>query len=45
MMANSLTSPEYIALTEMLKEEHNVMMLNPLGNDLSRCASRCCFQD
>ena len=35
MMANSLTSPEYIALTEMLQEKHNVMMLNPLSNDLS----------
>src|SRR6218665_1898235 len=35
MMANSLTSPEYIELTEMLKEEHNVTMLNPLSSDLS----------
>ena len=35
MMANSLTSPEYIALTNMLQEEHNVAMLNPLSNDLS----------
>lgn len=35
MMANSLTSPEYIQLSEMLKEEHNVTMLNPLSNDLS----------
>ena len=35
MMANSLTSPEYIALTEMLKIEHNVTMLNPLSADLS----------
>ncbi|WP_298221792.1 phenylalanine--tRNA ligase subunit beta [Flavobacterium sp.] len=35
MMANSLTSPEYVALSEMLKEEHNVTMLNPLSNDLS----------
>ncbi|HMI06519.1 MAG TPA: phenylalanine--tRNA ligase subunit beta [Flavobacterium sp.] len=35
MMANSLTSPEYIALTEMLQEAHNVTMLNPLSNDLS----------
>ena len=35
MMANSLTSPEYVALTEMLQEEHNVTMLNPLSNDLS----------
>jgi phenylalanyl-tRNA synthetase beta chain len=35
MMANSLTSPEYAKLSENLKEEHNVMMLNPLSNDLS----------
>lgn len=35
MMANSLTSPDYVQLSEMLKEEHNVTMLNPLSNDLS----------
>lgn len=35
MMANSLTSPEYIKLSDKLKEEFNVMMLNPLSNDLS----------
>ena len=35
MMANSLTSPEYIALSENLKEEFNVQMLNPLSSDLS----------
>lgn len=35
MMANSLTSPDYVQLTEMLKEENNVTMLNPLSNDLS----------
>ena len=35
MMANSLTSPEYVALSAMLKEEHNVTMLNPLSADLS----------
>jgi len=35
MMANSLTTPEYIQLSELLKEEHNVTMLNPLSNDLS----------
>jgi phenylalanyl-tRNA synthetase beta chain len=35
MMANSLTSPEYVSLSEMLKEEHNVVMLNPLSSDLS----------
>jgi len=35
MMANSLTTPDYIKLSENLKEEHNVLMLNPLSNDLS----------
>ncbi len=35
MMANSLTSPEYIQLSEVLKEEHTVSILNPLSNDLS----------
>ena len=35
MMANSLTSPEYTALSEQIKDEHNVLMLNPLSNDLS----------
>ena len=35
MMANSLTSPDYIKLSEMLKEEYNVLMLNPLSSDLS----------
>ena len=35
MMANSLTTPEYIGLSELLKEEYNVSMLNPLSNDLS----------
>ncbi len=35
MMANSLTTPEYIKLSEQLKEEHNVKILNPLSNDLS----------
>ncbi|WP_442787840.1 phenylalanine--tRNA ligase subunit beta [Flavobacterium suncheonense] len=35
MMANSLTSPEYVSLSEKLKEEHNVLMLNPLSSDLS----------
>jgi phenylalanyl-tRNA synthetase beta chain len=35
MMANSLTTPDYIGLSDMLKEEYNVMMLNPLSNDLS----------
>lgn len=35
MMANSLTTPEYVKLSEKLKEEFNVLMLNPLSNDLS----------
>jgi phenylalanyl-tRNA synthetase beta chain len=35
MMANSLTTPEYVKLSDMLKEEYNVMMLNPLSNDLA----------
>jgi len=35
MMANSLTSPEYTQLSELIKEESNVAMLNPLSNDLS----------
>ena len=35
MMANSLTTSSYVQLSEKLKEEHNVMMLNPLSNDLA----------
>ncbi|WP_431136782.1 phenylalanine--tRNA ligase subunit beta [Psychroserpens mesophilus] len=35
MLSNSLTTPNYIKLSEQLKEEHNVEMLNPLSNDLS----------
>jgi len=35
IMANSLTTPNYIALSDLLKEEHNITMLNPLSNDLS----------
>ncbi|MBY8961922.1 phenylalanine--tRNA ligase subunit beta [Flavobacterium sp. D11R37] len=35
MMANSLTRPEYTKLSENLKEEFNVVMLNPLSSDLS----------
>ncbi|NRT10452.1 phenylalanine--tRNA ligase subunit beta [Flavobacterium sp. 14A] len=35
MMANSLTTANYVALSETLKEEHNVTMLNPLSNDLA----------
>lgn len=35
MMGNSLTTPEYITLSEMLQAEHNVTMLNPLSSELS----------
>ncbi len=35
IMANSLTTPNYIGLSEQLKEDHNVVMLNPLSIDLS----------
>jgi phenylalanyl-tRNA synthetase beta chain len=35
MMANSLTTPSYVQLSENLKEERNVMIFNPLSNDLS----------
>lgn len=34
-MSNSLTKPDYVGLTEHLKLEHNVLMLNPLSSDLS----------
>lgn len=35
MMANSLTTPDYVQLSEVLNAEFNVTMLNPLSNDLS----------
>jgi phenylalanyl-tRNA synthetase beta chain len=35
IMANSLTSPDYIKLSDDLKEEFNITMLNPLSRDLS----------
>lgn len=35
ILSNSLTTPNYVALSENLKEEHNITMLNPLSNDLS----------
>jgi phenylalanyl-tRNA synthetase beta chain len=35
ILANSLTSPDYIKLSEQLQESHNITMLNPLSNDLS----------
>ena len=33
-MANSLTTAKYAELSEQLKEEHNVQILNPLSQDL-----------
>ncbi|MDX1327789.1 MAG: phenylalanine--tRNA ligase subunit beta [Arenibacter sp.] len=35
LLSNSLTSPEYHKLTEDLKEEQTITMLNPLSTDLS----------
>ncbi|WP_395043047.1 phenylalanine--tRNA ligase subunit beta [Flavobacterium sp.] len=35
MMANSLTTPDYLKLSDLLKEENTVSILNPLSNDLS----------
>ena len=35
IMANSLTTPKYMELTEQLNADYNVEMLNPLSNDLS----------
>jgi phenylalanyl-tRNA synthetase beta chain len=35
MMANSLTTASYVALSEILNSEHNVTMLNPLSADLA----------
>jgi phenylalanyl-tRNA synthetase beta chain len=35
MMANSLTTSDYIKLSDLLKDEHNVTMLNPLSQDLA----------
>ncbi len=35
IMTNSLCSPSYVALTEDLKEQHNINMLNPLSKELS----------
>ncbi|MFC0604184.1 phenylalanine--tRNA ligase subunit beta [Winogradskyella pulchriflava] len=34
IMANSLTTPKYVELTDDLNADHNVTMLNPLSNDL-----------
>lgn len=35
MLANSLTSPTYITLSDSHKEDHSVHILNPLSQDLS----------
>lgn len=35
ILSNSLTTPNYATLSEQLKDEHNISMLNPLSNDLS----------
>jgi phenylalanyl-tRNA synthetase beta chain len=35
MMANSLTTPNYINLSDSLNESNNVLIINPLSNDLS----------
>ncbi|QCX38369.1 phenylalanine--tRNA ligase subunit beta [Aureibaculum algae] len=35
MMANSLTSPDYVEFSEQIDMKHNVTMLNPLSADLS----------
>lgn len=35
ILSNSLTTPGYAALSEQLKEEHNISILNPLSGDLS----------
>ena len=34
MMANSLTTPQYVGLTESVNEHQTVAMLNPLSSDL-----------
>ncbi|WP_223547983.1 phenylalanine--tRNA ligase subunit beta [Aestuariivivens sp. NBU2969] len=35
ILSNSLTTPNYTVLSEELKDENNVAILNPLSNDLS----------
>ncbi|MBT0608643.1 phenylalanine--tRNA ligase subunit beta [Aequorivita echinoideorum] len=35
MMSNSLTTPKYLSLSDALKEDYSVKMLNPLSQDLS----------
>jgi phenylalanyl-tRNA synthetase beta chain len=43
MMANSLTTGSYIQLSESLKVEHNVTMLNPLSSDLANLRQSLLF--
>lgn len=35
ILSNSLTTPEYTSLSDQLKDEHNITILNPLSGDLS----------
>lgn len=35
ILSNSLTTPNYAALSEQLQAEHNITILNPLSGDLS----------
>lgn len=35
ILSNSLTTPEYVGLSEQLKHEHNINIVNPLSSDLS----------
>lgn len=35
MMANSLTKPSYVELTESIKTSNNVLLINPLSTELS----------
>ncbi len=35
ILSNSLTTPNYVSLSDNLKDEHNVVILNPLSKDLS----------
>jgi hypothetical protein len=44
MMANSLTTATYVQLSTMLKEEHNVTMLNPLVTTYRHFDSHYCSQ-
>jgi phenylalanyl-tRNA synthetase beta chain len=35
ILSNSLTTPDYVALSTQLKDDHNITILNPLSGDLS----------